>query len=104
VHFASLHSFEQAANMLKQHHGVQVSASTSRRQTEALGASAEAVHNAQARATGRQKEAKPKTEAAPNAAVKQVMSRDGSPISLRGKVWAEVKTVLIGPTGYATRY
>jgi hypothetical protein len=38
--FASLHSFDQAANMLKQHHGVHVSASTARRQTEELGASA----------------------------------------------------------------
>src|SRR5437016_1207887 len=55
AHFASLHSFGQAAKMLKQHHGVQVSASTSRRQTEELGASAEAVQNEQARATGEQK-------------------------------------------------
>lgn len=96
VHFASLHSFEQAATMLHQHHGVQVSASTSRRQTQALGASALAVQNAQARATGEQKEAKAKTDAAPKAPVKQVMSSDGAHISLRGKVWAEVKTVLIG--------
>jgi hypothetical protein len=96
VHFASLHSFEQAAKMLHQHHGVQVSASTSRRQTEELGVCAQAVQNAQARATERQKEAKPKTGAAPKAPVKQVMSSDGAHISLRGKVWAEVKTVLIG--------
>ena len=96
VHFASLHSFEQATNMLQQHHGVQVSASTSRRQTEALGAAAQAVQNAQARTTLLQKEAKPQPDAAPKEAVKQVMSSDGSYISLRGKVWAEVKTVLIG--------
>jgi len=32
-----------------QHHGVQVSASTSRRQTEAIGVFAEAVQNEQAR-------------------------------------------------------
>lgn len=96
VHFASLHSFEQAANMLQQHHGVHVSASTSRRQTEALGACAEAVQNEQALTTLGQKEAKPKPDAAPKEAVKQVMSSDGSYISLRGKVWAEVKTVLIG--------
>jgi hypothetical protein len=96
VHFASLHSFEQAANMLQQHHGVHVSASTSRRQTEALGAAAEAVQNEQARATLVQKDTKPKPDAAPKEAVKQVMSSDGSYISLRGKVWAEVKTVLIG--------
>jgi hypothetical protein len=103
AHFASLHSFEQAANMLKQHHGVQVSASTSRRQTEELGASAEAVQNAQAMATLGQKDAKPKTEAAAKEAVKQVMSSDGAYISLRGKVWAEVKTVLIGEVQENTR-
>jgi len=82
--------------MLHQHHGVQVSASTSRRQTEALGACAEAVQNEQARATVVQKDTPPKREAASKEAVKQVMSSDGSYISLRGKVWAEVKTVLIG--------
>ena len=82
--------------MLHQHHGVQVSTSTSRRQTEALGGCAEAVQNAQARATVGQKDAPPKRETASKAAVKQVMSSDGSYISLRGKVWAEVKTMLIG--------
>jgi hypothetical protein len=96
VHFASLHSFDQAAKMLKQHHGVYVSASTSRRQTEALGACAEAVQNEQALATLMHKDATRSTDAAPKEAVKQVMSSDGSYISLRGKVWAEVKTVLIG--------
>lgn len=103
THFASLHSFDQAANMLKQHHGVQVSASTSRRQTEALGACAEAVQNEQALATVRQTKAKPKTDAAAKYPVRQVMSSDGSPISLRGKVWAEVKTVLIGHVQENTR-
>ena len=97
AHFASLHSFGQAATMLKQHHGVQVSASTSRRQTEELGAAAEAVQNEQARATLRQKNTNSKQDAVPKEAVKQVISSDGSFISLRGKVWAEVKTVLIGP-------
>jgi hypothetical protein len=96
AHFASLHSFGQAATMLKQHHGVQVSASTSRRQTEELGAAAEAVQNEQARASLRQKNTTSKQEAVPKEAVKQVISSDGSFISLRGKVWAEVKTVLVG--------
>jgi hypothetical protein len=82
--------------MLKQHHGVHVSASTSRRQTEDLGASAEAVQNEQAMATGVQKNTNPKKDAVPKEPVKQVMSSDGSPISLRGNVWAEVKTVLVG--------
>lgn len=96
THFASLHSFGQAAKMLKQHHGVQVSASTSRRQTEELAASAEAVQNEQALATLGQKNTTPKKEGVPKEPVKQVISSDGSYISLRGKVWAEVKTVLVG--------
>ena len=96
VHFASLHSFGQAANMLQQHHGVQVSASTSRRHTEALGAAAEAVQNAQARAPWVQKPSHPKQDATPTQPAKQVLSSDGSYISLRGNVWAEVKTVLVG--------
>lgn len=82
--------------MLNQHHGVQVSASTSRRHTEDLGSSAEAVQNEQARATLLQKNTDPKQDAGPKAPVKQVISSDGSYISLRGKVWAEVKTVLVG--------
>jgi len=96
AHFASLHSFDQAAKMLQQHHGVHVSASTSRRQTEALGAAAEAVQNAQALAILGQKHSDPKKGAVSQVPVKQVMSSDGSYISLRGKVWAEVKTVLVG--------
>src|SRR5512135_1891800 len=82
--------------MLQQHHGVHVSASTSRRQTEELGAAAQAVQNEQARTTGVQKHTQPKKEAVPKEAVKQVLSSDGSHISLRGQVWAEVKTVLVG--------
>lgn len=103
VHFASLHSFEQAAKLLHQHHGVQVSASTSRRQTEELGACAEVVQNEQALATLGHKDAQPKIEAVGKEAVKQVMSSDGAFISLRGKVWAEVKTVLIGQVQENTR-
>jgi len=96
VHFASLHAFGQAAKLLKEHHGVQVSASTARRQTEELGACAEAVQNEQAMATLRQKNSKAKKEAGSKLAAKPVMSSDGCFISLRGKVWAEVKTVLVG--------
>ena len=103
VHFASLHSFEQAAKLLHQHHGVQVSASTSRRQTEELGACAEVVQNEQALATLGHQDAQPKTEEAGKEAVKQVMSSDGAFISLRGKGWAEVKTVLIGQVQENTR-
>ena len=95
VHFASLHPFGQAAKMLKEHHAVQVSASTARRQTEELGACAEAVQNAQALARLGQK-TPPKKDAGSQPAAKPVMSSDGCFISLRGKVWAEVKTVLLG--------
>jgi hypothetical protein len=96
VHFASLHAFGQAAKLLKEHHGVQVSASTARRQTEELGACAEAVQNEQAMATLRQKNSKAKKDAGSQPAAKPVMSSDGCFISLRGKLWAEVKTVLVG--------
>jgi len=58
--------------MLKQHHGVQVSASTSRRQTEELGAPAEAVQNEQAMATLAQKNTHPKKDAVPKEPAKQV--------------------------------
>ena len=50
AHFATSASFERAAKMLMQHHGVSVSGSTSRRQTEAIGASAEVVQDEQAKA------------------------------------------------------
>jgi hypothetical protein len=96
VHFASMHSFGQAAKMLKEHHGVQVSASTSRRQTEELGACAEAVQNEQAVDLLKQKTSKPKKAARAQEASKQVISNDGCFISVRGKGWAEVKTVLVG--------
>jgi len=89
--------------MLKQHHGVQVSASTSRRQTEELGAAAEAVQNEQAKAKFKQKNADAKKASVPKELAKQVMSSDGSHISLRGKVWAEVKTVLVGEVKEKTK-
>jgi len=59
-------------------------------------ASAEAVQNEQARATLAQKHTPAKQDAVSKAPAKQVISSDGSSISLRGKVWAEVKTVLVG--------
>jgi hypothetical protein len=103
AHFASLHSFGQAASMLHQHHGVQVSASTARRQTEELGSCAEVVQNEQAKAACLQQNAVSKKDRGLQEATKQVMSSDGSFISLRGKVWAEVKTVLVGEVQEKTR-
>lgn len=95
VHFASFHSFEEAAQMLQEHHGVQVSASTVRRQTEDIGAEALVVQD--------EKEQKPlchytrvKEGKRDKKAEKMMMSSDGSYISLVGKRAAEVKTMVIG--------
>jgi len=95
VHFASFHSFEEAAQMLQEHHGVQVSASTVRRQTEDIGAEALVVQD--------EKEQKPlcnhtrvKEGRRDKKAEKMMMSSDGSYISLVGKRVAEVKTMVIG--------
>jgi len=95
VHFASLHSFEEAAQMLLEHHGVQVSASTVRRQTEDVGAAAEAVQDEKEQKSlcrhTRVKEGKKDKKAD-----KMLMSSDGSFVSLVGKRVAEVKTMVIG--------
>jgi hypothetical protein len=96
THFASFHSFEQAAKMCMKHHGVQISISTSRRQTECIGASAEHVQNKQAKDALLQKNAQEKKEGESKEPEKVVISNDGAFISLRGKVWAEVKTMAVG--------
>jgi hypothetical protein len=82
--------------MLLQHHGVQVSASPSRRQTEDLGAEAEIVQKEQAKEIFLQKDSNQEKEVIQKESVKQVMSSDGAYLSLRGKVWAEVKTMIMG--------
>ena len=80
--------------MLRKHHGVQISTSTSRRQTESIGACAEQIQNQQAEEAFAQKNVpKEKEEKIPD---KLVVSNDGAYISLRGKVWAEVKTMAVG--------
>jgi len=89
VHFASLGSFERAAQLLMQHHGVYVSASTSRRQTEAIGAVAELVQDEQAKDHDSSKKDVSSDDA-------MALSSDGSLISLRGGVYAEVKTAVVG--------
>jgi hypothetical protein len=96
AHFASVVSFERAAKFLMQHHGVQVSASTSRRQTESIGASAEAVQNEQAKEREKQEAFSSGKESLSSKDMKQVISSDGSYISLRRKVFAEVKTAVVG--------
>jgi hypothetical protein len=96
AHFATSASFERAAKMLMQHHGVSVSGSTSRRQTEAIGASAEVVQDEQAKAVLLKDSSVSEEESTTEQPVKQALSSDGSYISLRGKVYAEVKTAVIG--------
>jgi hypothetical protein len=96
VHFASFHSFDEAAQMLASHHGVHVSASTSRRQTEEIGACAEVVQNEQAKSVLQRGGNVSGKDDGSGEAIKQAMSSDGSFISLRGKVYAEVKTAVIG--------
>jgi len=88
--FASVVSFGQATKLLKQHHGVEVSISTSRRQTEAIGASAETVQNEQAGDIEKQK------DAVCYSSGKKVISSDGAYIALRGKIYTEVKTATLG--------
>lgn len=90
AHFASVVSFGQAVKLLKQHHGVEVSPSTSRRQTEEIGASAEAVQDEQARNLEKQESAKYCSSE------KQVISSDGAYIRLRGNIYTEVKTMTLG--------
>mgnify|MGYP001175620111 CR=1 FL=1 len=93
MHFATIVSFEKSAKFLMQHHKVYVSASTSRRQTEAIGACAEAVQDEQAKSVLQQSST---LDGEDISSGKQVISNDGSFISLRGGVYAEVKTAVIG--------
>lgn len=96
THFSTFQSFEKAAKMLLKHHGVQVSGSTSRRQTESIGACAELVQNEQAKAQLFQKNSDSDRDEKKKKSVKFVMSNDGAHISLRGNVWGEVKTMALG--------
>ncbi len=96
MHFATVVSFERAAKFLMQHHGVSVSASTSRRQTEAIGVSAEAVQDEQAEAVLLQSSYISEKDYLHEKTNKQVISSDGSYISLRGNIYTEVKSAVIG--------
>ena len=96
VNFATFQSFGKAVKMMIGHHGVYVSASTSRRQTEDIGSFAELVQNEQAKAKLKEKNPKAERNGKSKTASKLVISNDGSYISLRGKVWAEVKTMALG--------
>ena len=82
AHFATVVSFERAAKFLMQHHGVCVSASTSRRQTEAIGACAEVVQNKEAKAVLQQGSFSSEKDVISEKIGKKVISSDGSYISL----------------------
>jgi hypothetical protein len=96
VNFATLQSFDKAAKMMFRHHGVYVSASTSRRQTEDIGSFAESVQNEQAKVKLGDKSSKAEENGKHKTVSRLVISNDGSYISLRGKIWAEVKTMALG--------
>jgi hypothetical protein len=96
MHFALLASFDKAAKCMMQHHKVYVSASTSRRQTEAIGACAEHMQNEQAKSVLHQSNTLSLKKDDQVKEIKQVISSDGSFISLRRKVYTEVKTAVIG--------
>jgi hypothetical protein len=90
VHLASCMPFKQAARMLADLLGVQVSAETARRLTERMRAYMEAAHTAEAYPP-----AAPESTDQP-APERCVMSVDGAMISLLHQQWVEVRTVAIG--------
>jgi hypothetical protein len=96
MHFATVVSFERATKFLMQHHGVSISASTSRRQTEAVGVCAEEVQDKQANDVLLHDDLVSEKDTPSDKSIKQAISSDGSYISLRGKICAEVKTAVIG--------
>lgn len=96
VHFGTFQSFEKATQMLMKHHGVHVSPCTSRRQTEGIGAFAELAQNEEAMTKLLQKSPDSEKGVETKEPVKLVVSNDGALISLRRKVWAEVKTMVVG--------
>lgn len=82
--------FEQAAKLLGEMLGVQVSRATARRVTEAAGAAYVALESAEADRIERE------APLAPAGAEKMVLSVDGAMVPLRHGEWAEVKTLVVG--------
>lgn len=82
--------FRQAADLLADLTGVQVSAATGRRATEAAGAAYAAVQTAQA------EQIRCELPEAPLGAERQVISADGAFVPLRHGEWAEAKLLVIG--------
>ncbi len=94
VHLSSWMPFERAAQMLECLLGVQVSEATVRRQTEQVGALAQAAQTEQA-------QAKQEEVQAGTASARLVVSADGAMVPLVGGEWAEVRTVAIGEVAKA---
>jgi hypothetical protein len=84
--------YARAAKELQDMLGVQVSDSTARRQTLAVGAVWEQIQTEQAGPTGSQRFPLPQEEPSE----RMLMSSDGGLVPLRGGAWAEVKTLVIG--------
>jgi hypothetical protein len=84
--------FERAARELQDLLGVQVSDSTARRAALLVGAIWEQIQTEQAGPLGSKRFPLPQEEPAQ----RMLMSSDGGLVPLRGGVWAEVKTVVIG--------
>jgi hypothetical protein len=99
VHLASCLPFEQAAHLLGDLLGVQVSAETARCITEQMGAWMEVAQLAETDLS-----APPEMHACPEQPVLErgVLSVDGAMISLIHKQWVEVRTLAIGNLGNQT--
>jgi hypothetical protein len=89
-HLATWVPFERAAQLLRRMQGVVVSAATVRRHTEASGAGYVAVQEAEVERIERE------GEPAPVGPAKQLLSVDGTMVSLVKREWAEVKTLVVG--------
>lgn len=86
--------FERAANELKLIMGIQVSAATVRRQTEEAGRQMQAVEDESS--APHEQVLRTQTEVVPPSPERLALSSDGAMVSLRGGLWAEVKTLVIG--------
>jgi hypothetical protein len=93
VRLAAWMPFEQAAKLLSDFVRVQVSQTTTRRQTEAAGAAYVAIQSEEVELIERA------LPPAPQGPAKQLLSVDGAMVPLLGGQWAEVKTLVLGEVG-----
>jgi hypothetical protein len=90
VRLASWMPFEQAAELMGDLQGIRVSASASRRKSEAAGAAYEQLQ------TEEVKRLEKEMPAAPPGAEKMQISADGAMVPLLHGQWAEVRTLVVG--------